>query len=492
MDALAFGVPLTLYVASSSQWPQRWDTGEMQVVPYILGIAHATGFPLFVLVGWLFTHTFVLGSVAWRMNVLCALFMAGAALSVRRLALQLGAWEIPSLAAALTFGLTEVAWNKGSHADVHTLALLLSLVVFLAVMQFAKTGDVRSIVLAAAAYGLGVATHPTVLWCGLALVPGLVSLARRSPAKACLVVAAAVAPLSLYAYLPIRSAVVERAHVDLAAAPPFNWHGEVAWDNNRPSTLAGFFTEVSGSQFGAAQTLTAFLNVRAYPSYAVEWYRDASKQLTVVTLLLAALGLLSLLRAPPRVRAGGFTVLAGAFAVIPFAYSYGPEMDVTRYLLPSLALTAAFAGAASEALALPAARWVARVALVAVMSAVPWHLYSANQWAYGARLDRGGQPVIDQVRSDVPDGSVVLFNWIDGTAAAYGAYVDRTLGHRIVLLWTGSDAGYYPPWAKRYRVFVYANFANMSEVPQLVPSKCLHEFAAPEGDHKLFEIRCPR
>ncbi len=55
------------------------DAGEFQFVPAIFGIPHGTGYPLYLLVGkawsWL-----PLGSVAWRMNLLSALFGAGAVL----------------------------------------------------------------------------------------------------------------------------------------------------------------------------------------------------------------------------------------------------------------------------------------------------------------------------------------------------------------------------------------------------------------------------
>lgn len=478
-----------IYLRSISVWPQTWDTGEMQVVPYILGIAHPTGFPFFMLLGWLFSHAVPFASVAWRMNLLCAIFMAGSAATVRLLALSFGAAQLPALLGSIIFALTAVSWNKASHSNVHTLALLFSLLCLFAAMRFATTRVRGWLICGAAAFGLGLATHPNVLWSGIALLPWFVVVARSNVKLAIVLLALAILPLSIYAYLPLRSAVVEATGADPAAKPPFNWHGEVAWDTNRPSTTTGFITEVSGSQFGAARTLRALWDIAAYPRYLKQWYTEASKQLTPVTIWLAALGLYALFVAPIKRRLGSLLVLCGGFAAIPFAYSYGAEGDVSRYLLPSLAVTSAMAATASEAA--PGGRYAARLVLAAVMLLVVKSLYVANNWEYGARSDLGGQPVIDEMRAQIPNGAVVLSNWIDGTALAYGAYVDRSLGRRVVLLWSGGDVKYYIVWAKRYRVFALANFAIISEVRSVVPPACLRQLPPPDKSHELFEIRCP-
>ena len=80
---LAFALPLSAYVATLVPGVDFWDTGELQTVPYILGIAHPTGFPLYVLCGWLWSHLVVVGTVAYRMNLLSAFAVAISAPSPR-------------------------------------------------------------------------------------------------------------------------------------------------------------------------------------------------------------------------------------------------------------------------------------------------------------------------------------------------------------------------------------------------------------------------
>jgi len=42
------------------------DVGELQFVGYVLGTAHPTGYPLYTMLSWAFTHAVPLGTVAWR------------------------------------------------------------------------------------------------------------------------------------------------------------------------------------------------------------------------------------------------------------------------------------------------------------------------------------------------------------------------------------------------------------------------------------------
>jgi hypothetical protein len=51
------------------------DSPEFQLVTYQLGIAHPTGYPLYTVLGWLFTRLPV-GDVAYRVNLMSAVFGA--------------------------------------------------------------------------------------------------------------------------------------------------------------------------------------------------------------------------------------------------------------------------------------------------------------------------------------------------------------------------------------------------------------------------------
>ena len=73
---------VALVVASLAMLPgvAFWDTGELQTVGPLMGTAHPTGFPTYVLLGWFASVVLQpLGEPAFRMNVLAALSVAVAA-----------------------------------------------------------------------------------------------------------------------------------------------------------------------------------------------------------------------------------------------------------------------------------------------------------------------------------------------------------------------------------------------------------------------------
>src|SRR4030042_341930 len=72
----AFSVPLLAYLVTLAPTVGQHDTFEFQVLSYELGIAHPTGYPLYTLLGKLFTLV-PLGNVAYRVNLSSALFAAG-------------------------------------------------------------------------------------------------------------------------------------------------------------------------------------------------------------------------------------------------------------------------------------------------------------------------------------------------------------------------------------------------------------------------------
>ena len=53
-----------------------------------------------------------------------------------------------------------------------------------------------------------------------------------------------------------------------------------------------------------------------------------------------------------------------------------------------------------------------------------------------------------------PDGAIIIANWTFATPLGYAAYVDRTLGKRIVVTaFPGDYSSYYPQWLKSHRLY---------------------------------------
>ncbi|MBD5657315.1 MAG: DUF2723 domain-containing protein, partial [Candidatus Eremiobacteraeota bacterium] len=147
----AFVGPLALYARTLAPGVDFWDTGEMQTVPYVLGIAHPTGFPLYVALGWCFSHGFAFGNVAWRLSLFSALASAAAAWLLFVFVRDLTRNALVALAAALAFAAGDVVWSHAIHAEVHDLALALTALALVAAARAGTTGSPRDLVAAALA-----------------------------------------------------------------------------------------------------------------------------------------------------------------------------------------------------------------------------------------------------------------------------------------------------------------------------------------------------
>jgi hypothetical protein len=324
---LAFLAPLGIYLASLSPNVNVWDTAELQTVPYILGIAHPTGFPAFVLLGWAFSHLVAIGTVAWRMSLLSALCMAGAARVLFTLCRRLDVPPGGALGAALLFAVGGVAWTRGTRAEVHSLATLEAALAATAALAWYQDKNPRWLIVAALALGLGLATHATVAL----MVPGVLVLvlaarcmpSRRTVALCCL--GLVVPPLS-YAYIPLRSAYVSAHRIDPTLAlgiPP----GRPFWDYGHPATPSAFFRYVTGSDFRAPAALASLLDPRTHFANAPRVWDATTDEFTITALLLALAGAAWLVRHKPVAAIGlGLALFPGAF----FAYAYAAESDPER------------------------------------------------------------------------------------------------------------------------------------------------------------------
>ena len=121
-----------------------WDTAEFQTVLPVMGTAHPTGYPSYVLIGWLASVLLQpLGEPAFRVNVLSAILVAiGAGVTVD-LARRLSGSLLLGVAAGIGIAVTPIVWAIGTHADPHALHFaLVAIILWLLVRwEHARRGD---------------------------------------------------------------------------------------------------------------------------------------------------------------------------------------------------------------------------------------------------------------------------------------------------------------------------------------------------------------
>src|SRR3954465_5606107 len=113
-------VLVCLYAITAPRSVALEDDGLFILSSYFLGIEHPPGYPLFTLIGHLFTYL-PFGAVAYRVHLASAMFGAltcGAAWLCAR-ALVAGRW--PAYLAALALGVSPVFWSQAIIAEVYTL-----------------------------------------------------------------------------------------------------------------------------------------------------------------------------------------------------------------------------------------------------------------------------------------------------------------------------------------------------------------------------------
>ncbi len=291
-----------------------FDSEEFQHVAYTLSVAHATGYPLYLLLGKIFTTLVPIGNIAYRMNLLSALLTAGVVALVYLNAFTLTRRQIPSVAAAALFATNPAVWRQAGVASVGPLHLLLVAAIVYAMLLWHEKRAPLS--LAAFLFGLGLAHHRTVLLLAPAIAVFVLladsntrSVRRPRDIARCILWLGV--PLLLYLYLPI-------------------FGGNSPWYSN---TLQGFIAELSGGDAG--DFLRTSLPDIAQGIVLVSQYLFDS--FGYVGGLLIIIGVMSAMPRWNR-RANNFIdsriALFLALATLPFAVwgtLYGGEPD--RYLV---------------------------------------------------------------------------------------------------------------------------------------------------------------
>lgn len=304
---------LALYAATLLPGIGIGDTAEFQRVAPALGIAHPTGYPLYTLLGWLWSHLPLGRTPAWRMNLLSALAAALAVGVVYLAARALGQRGSVAAAAALTLATALTFWTQATIAEVYALALLLQALLFLALLRWRAGRWPFWIV--GLIFGLGLAHHRSIIL----LAPGallFVVLTRRPrPREVACALAAMLGASLLYLYLPLR-------------APPWDDPWQLLWNHATGAGMAAHW-------FDPARLLAEGWDRPLYLARAFVW-----PQFLPVGALLALLGAGALVVCD---RACGALLILSYGIIFSFCSAYY-VIDVDAFLLPAHLIAALLLG----------------------------------------------------------------------------------------------------------------------------------------------------
>jgi len=280
-----------------------WDTGEFQTVLPILGTAHPTGYPTYVLLGFVANLLLApIGEPAFRINVLSLIAVAVAAGATVVLVRRLSGSAIIGVAVGLGLATTPLVWQYAMGADPHPIHLAFVALLMLALVKWEQARhDVREgaatsgtawadrwLVVAAVLFGLAAGNHsltlllvPPIGLYVLAVEPGI--WRRWRFALTCLGIAALTVVL-VYLELPLRGGLIPALTAPLVYAKPATWDGfwYIALAEQFRGSLSDPFADLgskwdqlaalASTQFGVlaiAIPLAFLATVRRAPRYAL-------------------------------------------------------------------------------------------------------------------------------------------------------------------------------------------------------------------------------
>ena len=158
-----------LYLLTAARDIVAGDTPELIIAAATLGVAHPPGYPLFTMLGHLFS-LLPFGSIPFRITLLSVLCDALTAAIVFLTAYRLTRSRLASASAALVLALNPLFWSWSLVAEVFPLNnLLAALLIYLVVVWSEEPDRTGLLVIAAFIGGLALTNHQTLVLLGPAV-----------------------------------------------------------------------------------------------------------------------------------------------------------------------------------------------------------------------------------------------------------------------------------------------------------------------------------
>ncbi len=304
------------------------DGNELATVPYVLGLAHSPGYPLYTWLGKLFT-LLPFGDVAHRVNLMSAVLGALAVGGLYLLLVQLlhpraaapALRRAAATAAALAFAFTPTYWSQAVIAEVYAPNMAMIALTLLALLRWERTRRDRDFFLFALLFGLSLGTHLSDLGFAPAFALFVLLTAPRALKRPTWWLAG-LAGFGLgaaqFLWLPLKAGtLVDR--MMLARAP---------------STLVGIYKYTLGAfpQFKFAFPLSAL------PDRVVVYLDLLLHEFSLLGVLLGVIGLGALLLRRPR----HYYLLVGMYLVHVWFFIQYRAFDLEVFFLPAHFLWAVF------------------------------------------------------------------------------------------------------------------------------------------------------
>jgi hypothetical protein len=434
MPVMVVAVALVVYAQTLMPGIAFGDWGEMQTVAHVLGVAHPTGYPTYIVLAWL-AELVPIGSIAFRANLLSAVLVAAALGTVAMISVRLGVRRIIAGASALALGVIGTVWAAATVAEVNPLHLLLTGLIIHRALVWEDRRATSDLVLGGLLVGLALGNHLlTVFLAPFVAVFVLWTGRREILARPWILVpsaAAVILGLAVYLYIPLAA----------SQAPPLPY--------NDPVTLDGVLWLVSGTQFRGQFDFLSPEGPAEFLAALPALWTLVSDRATPVLPILGLVGIGILVR-----RRTAFGLMCAAILLCD-VYVWANYLELEHYLLVPWLLLAIGTAVTLEWVATavtrrwggPAGRDLGAVIGLAGLLFVL--ALGAMNWSASDRSgDRSGQEYVDAVFGALPQDAAILSYWDASTPLWHGRFVQRSRPDVLVVDDTNIV---YEGWGSRER-----------------------------------------
>ncbi|MDZ4710759.1 MAG: DUF2723 domain-containing protein [bacterium] len=344
---LSFIIPLIVYIITLAPTVTFIDSGELATVATKLGVAHPTGYPLFTVLGNVFTNL-PIGDEVYRLNLMCAVISSLALvmffnlmvvmLTDRSLLENADAADtvLPndiiyniSLAAVLLLAFSKTFWDTANAIEVyslHTFFLIINIYLIIKACSLTfenekfEPGNERYWILFAFVLGLSFTNHLSTIFLSVGCIYLYFSVNKFSASsfkRIAILIVPFVLGYSVYMYLFVRAE-----------------NNVLSW--GYPHNFENFWRHFTGKQF-SIWMFSSFENAGKQFNY---FTKNFPLEFFYLPLLIAIPGLFELFKRSKKLF--NFTLLLFGFCVL-YAINYD-IYDIDSYFLLAFIVAAIWMG----------------------------------------------------------------------------------------------------------------------------------------------------
>jgi len=322
---LSFIIPFTIYILTLEKNLVGGDTTWYALHFPIMQVMVPTGYPTFSIIGKLFSMIPV-GELAYRLNLISAVFGAFTILLLFLVINKIVKNVFISLAASLTFAFLFDYWTIANRLEFDTINSFFIALILFSIFLYTERPDRKKLYFFAAALGLSLTNHPIAFFVLPAFVLYII-LVRPGIFKSVKAVLLSILfflmPLTLYAWLPIRS---------------LQGFGPV-------TTIRSFIYYITG------RSVTGVVHGSSFNHWNIGSFSNAGKQfveiiynnLGIILLLIALLGLIYLFRKNWRFAVSSiFLIILNVVITILYLGWFPPNYTLNVLMIISIYIAMGF------------------------------------------------------------------------------------------------------------------------------------------------------